>query len=271
MNQNVTPDDMDDIMDVLDPIGGMDEAKGNEIDFSNPLDEEEDIKDISYSYSTSVAAKKNPGREKAKFTLILEGFQAKKGKHPKKEFFNAFIIRAIKRAIRYMIAQKTPKTTCIAVNNTLTNEANIWNKLSDIYRQDVDLMKRISQTESGPLTDGKAKRDLSQDSKNEKSFNNPFCKAFFSNSLIREAFVTIIDLIYTNANSQKLCDKFKFSCCLTRMHNEDCENKWIRLKEYFKEDYFVEMEVLPKQLDSELMEIDVAEFNLSNPDFFIED
>ena len=79
--------------------------------------------DISYqNMSSSRVSSGMSGRRKKDFTFILEKFSTNNARHPKKEYFNAFIIRAIKKAFRCVIKGVIPGKTAIAVHPDNANE-----------------------------------------------------------------------------------------------------------------------------------------------------
>ncbi|OMJ66735.1 hypothetical protein SteCoe_36329 [Stentor coeruleus] len=207
------------------------------------LNNEPETSDIHYSnYSSSISHPNQPGRRKNPFTGILDEFNTGPQRKPKKEFFNAFIIRAIKRAFRAVISGKTPRTTCIAIDIKNATECNLWSKIQEIYRKNPNLVDVKSKTVDGPLTDGKSKRDVQ--SEGYRSFNNAFCKEFFKNSLMRKAFHFIIELIYCEYSPKRCCERFKFNCCNMRdPHCFECDEKWSKLREYFRNSYFKDLDV----------------------------
>lgn len=186
-----------------------------------------------------------PGRAKNNFTIILEQFNiVSSSKKPKKEFLNVYIIRAIKRAFRSISKGKIPAKTCIAVNINDNVEMNIWEELQKIYRSNPDFISEKMKPENGPPTGPKSNRKVREDGC--KSFNNAFCKEFFSNELMTKSFFWIIDLLYCHFSPQRCCERFKFYCCSGRpnaIHDDICEVKWLKLKDYFSIDYLKDLDV----------------------------
>ena len=165
------------------------------------------------SYSSSLSKQSSPGRKKNRFTLILENFFTSNARHPKKEFFNAFVIRSLKRSFRYIEQKRVPSRTCIAVNFTFDEESRIWAEMEKLYKSNPQQFKKISATETSPQTDGKAKRKMKKIKTGPKSFNNQYCKEFFSDENMQKAFFIFIQLIFCNSSSAKLRTRFKFDCC----------------------------------------------------------
>ena len=221
--------------------------------------------DINYTLgSSSVSRGGQPGRTKNCFTRILDRFiTSKSRKPPKKEFFNAFIIRAIKRAFRCVMTNKVPKTTCIKVDQKIPNQARHWSEIGNIYRENPQFIEMLSKTETGPETDGKPRRAQNGNSglsemgiaASCKSFNNLFCRDFFSNLLTQRAFKAIIEIMFSNIECKELCLRFGFSCCRDAEHGLDCAEKWQTLRHYFSTRYFSDLEVsqnTESQLESAL-------------------
>jgi hypothetical protein len=214
--------------------------------------------DPSYTVNSSSVSYGILGRNKNRFTLMLEKFQTKNKNPPKREYFNAFIIRAIKRAFRNIISNKLPSTTCIKVNLKFPLQARYWNELGNLYRGNIKIVKELSSTESGPKTDGKKRGSNSRNMESErahKSFNNQYCQGFFGISIAQQAFRIIVDLIFSEPSEDALGEKFKFYCCQNRpnnknnnngepaIHDPGCLSKWFELKDYLGSFYFTDLDV----------------------------
>lgn len=215
---------------------------------SNPFSS--DINPSNFSSSALNANYSN--RAKNLFTLILETFNTGTSfKNPKKEFINAFIIRAIKRVFRSIAKGQIPLKTCIAIDVRDNNEMIIWENLQRIFRYDIDFILKEMKPEVGPETDGKSKRKDKE--AGYKSFNNAFCKSFFSKEQMRKALSEIISLFYCNFSAKRCCERFNFYCCKERdNHNDECDEKWARLRDYFSINYFKDLDIDVNQ-DSEIL------------------
>ena len=95
--------------------------------------------DLSYQNQAEVST---PGRTKLIFTFILEYFFISNSKHPKREYFNAFIIRSIKKTLRCAISGCIPKTTAIAVHSNNNEEMKLWNLLQALNPEQPVLIKK---------------------------------------------------------------------------------------------------------------------------------
>jgi hypothetical protein len=183
------------------------------------------------------------GRKKKRFTSILEQFFTSNARHPKKEFFNAFVIRSLKRSFRYIDKNHMPGKTCIAIDFSSRIDMEIWNEMTDLFWSDPEHFRSISATEMSPQTDGKSKRRAEKVSASPKSFNNKFCKEFFSDEYMQRAFFVFIKLLFSEASPEKLRKRFRFDCCRLEEHGEVCVQAWANLEKYLRMDYMAELEV----------------------------
>lgn len=201
--------------------------------------------DFSYStYSSNHKVSRPSGRKKNVFTLILEQFYTTNTRHPKKEFFNAFIIRSIKRAFRYLELEKIPVKTCITVDLRNEGEKNCWLNLQKLYKKYPEHFKKVATTETSPLTDGKSKRNLDSKTSAPKSFNNSFCRDFFADELMQKTFLILIELMFSDSDPSKLRTKLKFYCCTLEQHSDQCYKSWTELRDYLNFRYFLDLEVI---------------------------
>ncbi|OMJ84070.1 hypothetical protein SteCoe_14881 [Stentor coeruleus] len=184
------------------------------------------------------------GRKKNVFTLILEQFYTIKARHPKKEFFNAFIIRSIKRAFRCLAKEIIPIKTCIAVDLKNNGEKMCWLNLQKLYKKYPEHFNEIAATETSPLTDGKSKRNLDSKTSASKSFNNIFCRDFFADELMQKTFLILIELIFSDFDPSKLRTKLNFYCCTLEQHCNQCYKSWTELRDYLNSKYFLDLEVI---------------------------
>ena len=215
-------------------------------DFESIEDYHEDSSICSgLSYlNISSSHKRSIGRSKNHFTLILDNFYTSAARHPKKEFFNVFMIRAIKRAIRYISQGKVPKNTAIAVDVTKDNEIEIWQRIKVVYKADPGRLLTLANTSCGPETDGRSKRNKKKGKSVFKSFNNEYCKLFFLDERMRKIFHLLIDLIFCDLSPARLKSKLKFNCCTYDEHGQHCYEIWEEFKEYLKHNYFIDLEVI---------------------------
>lgn len=242
---------MDRDIDFLGSDMDMDDIQFENIDSlqirsRNGFDSPSLTSDPSYNINSSSLSYGVLGRNKNRFTVLLERFTTKAKKPPKREYFNAFIIRAIKRGFRNIISNKLPSTTCIKINLKNPLEARYWNELGNLYRGNIEEVTKLASTESGPKTDGKKRGSRAKNGESErahKSFNNKFCQDFFTSSTSQQAFKIIVELIFSEFIEGLLSEKFKFQCCNSKEHNSGCMNKWNELKDYLLTYYFRDLDV----------------------------
>ena len=205
--------------------------------------------DISYpTHSTSLAVNtRRAGRVKNEFTKVLERFLTPRNKPPKKEYFNAFSIRAIKRAIKNARRGLIPKRTSIAIDTNSEIQMNMWHQIERLCRQNIPKMEEILKIDLGYAND-----------REHKSFTNRFCKEFYDHAFTREIFTILLNIIYSASHPKNLCDKFKFMCCFSS-HTSECEEKWNVLREYLMMSYFLDIEASIKEEnegnENELLEL----------------
>ena len=78
-----------------------------------------------------------------------------------------------------------------------------------------------------------------------KSFNNRYCKDFFTDDIIRKAFKIIVQLIFSNFEPSVLSEKIKFKCCnSTESHPRQCYEKWEELLDYLCNQYFKDIDII---------------------------
>ena len=212
-------------------------------------------------YSTSVRSL--VGRKKNKFTLILEKFFTKNSRNPKKEFFNTYVIRSIKRIFRNISQDTIPRRTCVAISNENPIQTECWEKFKKMFKKKPDFYSKISLTINAPLTDGKSKRKERNTNRTAKSHNNTFCRNFFIEKKMQKSFFILLDLLFSENELTCFNSRFKFMCCAHDMHDKECFEKWNELKVYLYSKYFDDLEI---EIDSKLEEYS-KRINLLQPSF----
>ena len=204
---------------------------------------------MSNLYSTSVRSL--VGRKKNRFTLILEKFYTKNSRNPKKEFFNTYVIRSIKRIFRNISQNATPRRTCVAISDANPTQSACWEKFKTMFKKKPEFYIKISLTTNAPLTDGRSRRKEKNTNRTAKSHNNTFCRNFFIEKKMQKSFFILLDLLFSENELTCFNSRFKFMCCAHNMHNEDCYEKWDQLKVYLYNKYFDDLEI---KIDSKLEE-----------------
>lgn len=176
------------------------------------------------------------GRKKNTFTSILENFFNSSCHHPKKEFFNAFVIRAIKRIFRKIKVNSLPSKTSIAIDDGDEIQRELWTKATEIYKENPSGIDEIADTKS-KLTPGKK-------NKLHKSFTNKFCKEFFSSPYVKRMYDIFVELIFIDWDLKRLAKTIMFSCCSLEVHHNECYFKWRVLKDYMANMYLDELDDL---------------------------
>lgn len=174
--------------------------------------------------------------------MILENFYTK-AKHPKREFLNETIIRLIKRIFRNVQKQEILTTTSFAIDTSNKIDMKYWDCFKSLYFKHPDYFNIIADTANSPFTDGKSKKIHRCIKGQEKTFNNKFCRNFFSNKLVQQAFMILIEFLFYGMNPCKLNERFRFSCCTLDHHSEECYRSWYSLRDYMNTRYFSDLEV----------------------------
>ena len=166
-------------------------------------------------------------------TRLLSTFNFK-GKPYKSSLFHIFIIRSIKRIYRCIVSNRIPKKTCIKIDISKEIEAQYWNLLCSLYRENPEFFYNIS----------KSTRIFSISPNN--SFNNTDVPLkyniqafsdFFSPQLVRICYKYLVGLLFSSPTSEDLSEKLNFSCCKNSSHTEECTNKWIKLEDFLRSHY----------------------------------
>lgn len=197
---------------------------------------------------------KNDLRKRKIETLIMKKFVTVKDYEscPKKEYVRCKVIRGHKKMIRNMIENKFPSKGIIKISSKDKKQLQIYRFFQDHYADHTSDLDEISKTESGPLTDGKSRRKNPQAKLDtENSFNNSFCKEYFSTQSVRESFCIFIELVFSKIEPDGLKEKFGFSCCRGRLHNLDCYDKWMILKFYLQDEMFVTLDYCKPDINIE--------------------
>ncbi|CAG9317207.1 unnamed protein product [Blepharisma stoltei] len=203
----------------------------------------------SFSYNENFDPNtKKAGRRTGDDTIILSLFSREKNNRPpKKEYLRCQLIRGHKRMIRNLGSDIIPRKTL--------NKAKIcreifetYNKLKICYEKNKEVLNRACQTINGPKTDGQAKRQkIKEDRDISRSYNNKYCKSYFESSEVRESYQLYIDYLFANAGPSELSKKFKFSCCKSEKHNDECIIKWNILRHYVSLKMIQDLGVRPWQ------------------------
>ncbi|CAG9313298.1 unnamed protein product [Blepharisma stoltei] len=172
---------------------------------------------------------KSTGRKQIVDTKILGRFQSSSNPYPpKKEYLRCKMIRGHKRANRQIEKSVIPKRTI----NAYSSIAEVyWSKLAACFNAHKDVLIEESKTEAGPKTDGKTKRNCNENNI-PKSFNEKFCKRYFSPEEVRESYFYYTEYIFAEFDPDVMCKKFKLRCCRSPIHNSECFESWKLLKFY---------------------------------------
>ena len=167
--------------------------------------------------------------------LILGMFSSKKGKALKKEYIRVFIIRAHKKLMRQLLKNEVKATKGLfRDHHGNANFCNHVEALLNHFLANKMALKANSQTEAGPLTEGKAKsRPIKK--LHQKSHNDSFIREYFSDIVVKESYHYFVNYVFADSNETSLCSRLKFFCCREETHCGACSERWLILKFFFQE------------------------------------
>ncbi|CAG9310468.1 unnamed protein product [Blepharisma stoltei] len=197
-------------------------------------------------YFTFLRTPRKSGRRPSYDTWVLSLFnRGKKSLHPKKEYLRCQLIRGHKRINRNIMKLKFPKKTLNKLNELNDASVAAFDLLKKCFEKHREELSKISRTEEGPETDGKAKRyEIKQ--KSNRSFNHLFCKTYFEKFSVRESYHYYVSYLFSDFNLDSLCKKFGFRCCLMESeHTPYCYQKWGILHNYAAYEMLKEIEIQP--------------------------
>lgn len=164
--------------------------------------------------------------------------------HPKKEYFRCQHIRALKKSIRQIRTGKIPGASIHKVIRSKASHMHTWDEMKNFYLRNKEELDRLAETTSGPMTDGRSRREEgSVDVNAAKSYNDSFISYFFSFDSIRIYNGLFTDLVY-DCTPEEICIKMKKTRCCKGPHTEECEGVWRKVRDYAKKGMWKELERL---------------------------
>lgn len=160
--------------------------------------------------------------------------------HPKKEYFRCQHIRALKKSIRQIKTGKVPGASIHKV--TRNSHMRKWEEMKVFYNTYRAELDRLAETTSGPLVDGRSRREeMSVDVDTAKTYSDNFVLTFFSSEIMRAYNHLFSDLVY-DCPPAEICEKMKKTRCCKGSHSEHCEEVWRQVCAYAKEGMWRELE-----------------------------
>ena len=193
--------------------------------------------------SENSPSRKPLGRQRSKATELLSQFLCKRSnKHPKKEIIRCEVIRGIKRSIRQLAEGKAPMKGWHGFQQLGDLEAEaLWKQLRTLVETHSQVLLNIANTEAGPKTDGKVIRARGGDKSHFNSFNDAFCRWFYSAPVVRSFHRLYVELVFIHCKAASLAAKLPFTCCAGPEHSQGCAEKWRALKWYLMTDMLAEL------------------------------
>jgi hypothetical protein len=161
---------------------------------------------------------------------ILSKLKNRTGKSLKKEYVREFSIRHHKKLLRIIYKPSSQKYHALLAKTP----AEFRSFLIDFAvhaQENQSKLFPISETASGPETDGKSKRNLPYQGK--KSFNDFFVRDYFSEAVVKDSYIIYLKYLFANSNPEALCKNFKYDCCEKDNHSQGCVESWSGLKDFF--------------------------------------
>ena len=190
------------------------------------------------------------GRKEKEITKLLILFRPTKvrTKKVKKEYLRVLVLRGFKRAIRDVMEGVKPRKKVHGFSPGDGTASRNWGEFRKFVRRNRSL-EECAPTENGPGTEGKAKKPSSKQAE-AKTFNDKFCRGFFADSLVREAFHLYLNVIFSSESIEDWSHRFKFETFGTE--DEKVQN-WNRLKTYLYRGMFQELKLPENNEDDQLV------------------
>ena len=173
------------------------------------------------------------------FGSVLHGFfcwtRNKSVKKVKKEYFRTQHIRAMKKSIRQIASKKEPSASIHRLKGNNEGQKEAWAKLKHFFQVHSSYLSATSQVCTEPT------RRSRPHFAPFKSFNNTYCKSFFTSPPVQQYTLLFCDLVYDHQSSEELCTKMRFLCCLKDTHSAECCEKWKELKQYARGEMLEEL------------------------------
>ncbi|OMJ94450.1 hypothetical protein SteCoe_2351 [Stentor coeruleus] len=212
-------------------------------------DDTESLSQLAIPITTDLKIKSRKGIIYKKYLGSLKNFQfiskrqnqfieTNKVKCPKKEYIRTKLIRGHKRAQRQCFQKLKPDKTIHRIDENNKHQIKSWEDFKNNVIAFADIVKEMSKTENGPLTDGKTKRILDAINKNApKTCNDEFVKDYFKSTYMRESFRLYINVIFAKQKPKELCERFGFNCCNRKNHFARCKEVWAMLYEQLRNEF----------------------------------
>lgn len=188
------------------------------------------------------SSKAKVGRKEKEITRLLTLFQPAKAPEGKvkKEYLRVLVLRGFKRALRDVMDKVTPRKKVHGFDPGDRIASRKWGDFRTFVRRNNSL-EALAPTENGPGTEGKAKKRSSAAQAESKTFNDKFCRVFFTDSVVRTAFRLYLNVVFSHEDLEDLSHRFKFAA--TGANEEEKLESWRRLKAYLYRGMFKELKL----------------------------
>lgn len=183
--------------------------------------------DTSFSDSgvTTLQPIRKRGRKHAELTLLLCHFSGKRGP-PKMENIRYYLHRSVKRTVRHYLKKKCFGASQLIRYGGVQRQVLI-DEIRMLISANVETFKDFADPKSGP----KADHRYSKKPCNFLTYSLKYVACLLSNPCIAELYCLCVQLIFTETDTESLCQSWRFRCC-PGGHNEICGDRWNKFKEF---------------------------------------
>ena len=162
-------------------------------------------------------------------------------KPPKKAYFLEKLIRGHKYSTRKSLSGRMPKRTLSLINIRNVAQVIAWGNFCafNLNPENSQVLDNASQTESGPLTDGRTRgnmwRTIGRNA--PRTFNIEFYREYLRSDIVVDSFLLYLECLFADPDYDVICEKFNFRCCSANTHNDICKQKWVDLRKQVEDGF----------------------------------
>lgn len=165
------------------------------------------------------------GRKYTSLSLHLASFQCN-ANPPKMENIRYFLFRSIKRSVRHYLEKHCFGSSKLVKCGGQGSERLIG-EIKELIRENRETFEDFADLKRGP----KADHRYSQLPGRYKTYSIKYITALLQDPLVSQLYRLFVELIFTEADSEALCQRWRFHCC-SGEHEADCTEKWHKFKDF---------------------------------------